>query len=174
MIILTGTFSFIIAVAISILVVYSTYRFFSRLSRASEGNDLTHGNVAAAITVVGDLIAFGILMSHCLYPVSAVIQNLFIQDGVTTSGVFKTLGLIGAYVVIAYILSVFTVSASAWVFQRLTTGIDELALIKKNNIAVAVILAGIVITVAIMVQSGLSDALNVLIPQPGTGGIHVR
>ncbi len=169
-----GIFSFIFSVLISILVVFVTFKLFSRLARSSGLDDIKQGNAAMAIAVVGDLIAFGILMARCLYPVSAVLQNLFVHSAISASSIAKTLGYISSYVVIAYVLSIITVLVSSKLFQKMTTSLDEIPLIKENNVAVAILLSGVVITVAVMVQNGLADALNTLIPQVGMGPIDVR
>ena len=174
MIVVMGISCFVCSVLISVLVVYLTFRLFSRLLRSSDLKDLEQGNTAMAIAVAGDMIAFGILMARCLYPVSAVLQDLFFYRSLSFASVLLTLGFIGAYTIIGYILSVITGLVSSKLFQKMTASIQELELIRKNNIAVAIVLAGIVITVAIMVQSGLSDALNTLIPQAGPEDIRVR
>lgn len=174
MIFLVGLFSFVFAFLISILVIHLTFRIFCKFTKGSQLHQLEKGNAAVAIASTGELVAFGILMARCLYPVSAILQNLFIFQGVSVMNILNTLALILAYFVVAYILSVLTVKLSSFLFQKLTREMAESDLILKNNIAVAILLAGIVITVAIMVQSGLADALNTLIPRLASGDIHVQ
>ena len=174
MIVLMGISCFVFSVLISILVVYLTFRLFFRNRRSADLSDLENGNTAMAIAVAGDMIAFGILMARCLYPVSAVLQDLFFVRTLNFASILLTLGFIVAYTLIGYILSVITVLLSSKLFQKLTATIRETELIKDNNVAVAIVLAAIVVTVAAMVQSGLSDALNTLIPTAGPENIRVR
>ena len=46
----------------------------------------------------------------------------------------------------------------------MTKDLNEEALIKQNNVAVGLLLAGVLIAFAIMVESGISDFINALIP----------
>ncbi len=174
MIFLVGLFSFVFAVLISIFAIHITFRIFCKFTKGSQLHQLEKGNIAVAIASTGEVIAFGILMARCLYPVSAILQNLFIFQGLSAMSILNTLALILAYFVVAYILSIVTVKLSSFLFQKLTKELAESELIMKNNIAVAILLAGIVITVAIMVQSGLADALNTLIPKLASGEIYVQ
>jgi len=169
-----GIFSFAFSVLISILVVYLTFRLFFRLFSLADLDSIAGGNVAVAVAAIGNMIAFGILMMRSLYPVSAVLQDLFITTQLTAQNILKTLAYILAYIVIAYCFSVITVVISSKLFQKLTTSIEEADLIKKGNVAVAIMLSGIVITIAIMVQSGLGDLMNTLIPHVDVEMIRVK
>lgn len=161
---LIGITSFLLSIIISILVLFFTFKIFKLISRININKDIVNGNIAVAIHISGYLIAFGILMVKSLYPVSTTLQELFTND-ITIQRIMSSAGYIVLYFVVSYILSLITIIISAFIFQFLTTKINEIELIRNNNIAVAIVLSCVVITTAIMTQSGLSFLINTLIPQ---------
>ena len=165
--IILGLSCFLSAVLVAVLVVFLTWTLFSRLGTAKL-TQVKSGNVAASMVLGAELLAFGILMKSCLYPVSAVLQDLLMKTS-GGAGFLKTFGFISGYFVLGYALSVLTVFISAKLFQLLTRRLDEKAEIAAGNMAVAVVLGIVIVAVALMVQPGLSDLLNTLIPPPDSG-----
>ena len=53
-----------------------------------------------------------------------------------------------------------------WIFDRLTPGIDEVALVRAGKLGPAVVLGAILITLALLAAPGLEALLSGLIPYP--------
>ncbi len=174
MIIFMGIVCFIFSVLFSLFVVFCTLRFIIRINTSLQLDDMEKGNTAMATVHAANLIAFGLLMAKCMYPMSAILQNLFLYEFFNFVNTVKTGGYILIYFIIAYILSFLTVQASFWLFQMLTLQLNEKEQLKKNNMTIALLLAAVVITVAIMVRPGLADALNTLIPPAGFHDVRLR
>ncbi|HYO71095.1 MAG TPA: DUF350 domain-containing protein, partial [Archangium sp.] len=51
-------------------------------------------------------------------------------------------------------------------FDRITPGVDELAEVRRGNVALALVLAAILLVLAWLTAPGLQAALNGLIPFP--------
>jgi uncharacterized membrane protein YjfL (UPF0719 family) len=54
----------------------------------------------------------------------------------------------------------------AFLFSRLTRGVDEIAQIRKGNVAPAIVLGTVMVVIALMVAPGLETALDGLLPLP--------
>lgn len=165
--IMLGISCFVSSVLFAVLVVFLNWTLFSRIGTAKL-EQIRSGNKAAAVVLGSELLAFGILMKSCLYPVSAVLQDLFVRSG-SDARFLKTVGYISGYFVLGYALSVLTVFIAARLFQVLTRRLDEKTEIAAGNMAVAVVLGIVIVSVALMVQPGLGDLLNTLIPPPDSG-----
>ncbi|AKJ63459.1 DUF350 domain-containing protein [Kiritimatiella glycovorans] len=160
---LLGISCFLSSVLVAVLVVFATWALFSRLGTAKL-EQIRAGNSAAAVLLGAELLAFGILMTRCLYPVSAVLQNLFLGSGL---GALKSVLVLIGYIVLGYALSVLTVALAAQLFKLLSRDLDENAEIRAGNLAAAIVFGMVIVTIAFMVQSGLGDLLNTLIPPFG-------
>lgn len=64
-------------------------------------------------------------------------------------------------------LSITSIYLGINLFDRLTQGIDEWKEIKKGNVAVGVVLAGIVLSIAIIIEGSVKTALDALFPASG-------
>ena len=165
--IMLGISCFVSSVLFAVLVIFLNWTLFSRIGTAKL-EQIKNGNKAAAVVLGSELLAFGILMKSCLYPVSAVLQDFFMHKWTGTE-FLRTLGYMLGYFMLGYALSVLTVFISARLFQLLTRRLDEKKEIANGNIAVAIVLGLVIITVSVMAQFGLSNLLNTLIPPPDSG-----
>lgn len=171
MYILLGICCFVSAVLIAVLVVFATWTGFSRLGMAKL-DLIRSGNTAAAVVLGTELLAFAVLMRSCFYPISAVLQDMLIPSGADIE-VYQTIGYIAGYFLLGYALSVLTIFIASRLFQRLTRRMDEKAEVENGNMAVALVYGLVIIAVAVMVQSGLGDLLNTLIPPPGNTAVSL-
>ena len=159
-----GILYYLISIIVSMLVLYITFKFFIMISKIKTRNDLENGNIAFAILLGCYLIAFGVLMVKSLYPVSVTLQELFTNE-IKMSRVMLSIGYVFIYFAASYILSLIAITISTTLFQLFTVKLDEMNQIRKNNIAVAVVLGSVVIASSIIIQPGLSFIINTLIPK---------
>jgi uncharacterized membrane protein YjfL (UPF0719 family) len=61
-------------------------------------------------------------------------------------------------------LSVLAILFSLWFFDRLTTNLDEWAELKRGNVAVATLLAGVIIAVALLVGEVMASMFQLVTP----------
>jgi len=69
--------------------------------------------------------------------------------------IFLGLGIAFAQLVIGLALAMGSVYMGLRLFDKMTVGIDEMAELKKGNVAVAILLGAIIISIANVVQSGV-------------------
>lgn len=161
---LLGASSFTIAFSVSILTIFICFKVVIKITRYDDVNLILSNNHAASIVIVSAFIATSILVRQSLYPISAVLQDYFFLSQKSpmefTIFVLRALG----YLAISIVLSLFSVITALFIFQKLTVEFDENLEIQKNNGAVGILLSGVLIAFALMVESGISDFVNALIP----------
>ena len=158
-----GILYYLFSIIASILVLYITFKFFTKISKINTRYDLENGNIAFAILLGCYLVAFGVLMVKSLYPVSVTLQELFTNE-IKMSRVMLSLGYVFLYFTVSYVLALISITISTSLFQLLTVKLDEMDQIRKNNIAVSVVLGSVVVASSIIIQPGLSFIINTLIP----------
>lgn len=154
-------FQLFISLLLGILILYLTYRVVR--SRVLQKTDPQHDNLAYAILFSGILFSTGYIISGVSQPIIETVrllskshQNLFVE-GSKYVLLFVSLGLIIAYIVNIVALSV---------FSFLTKEIDEMAEIRKKNVAVALIIATISIVISLMVKDSAMFLLQAFVPYP--------
>ncbi|MCK5198896.1 MAG: DUF350 domain-containing protein, partial [Spirochaetales bacterium] len=113
------------------------------------------------------IFSMGLMMKSAVNP---LIQSIFRAIFYNDEGLPGMLGNLSMSL-LQFIVSLFISIVSLWFgvrgFTWLTRNIDEFEEIKKNNIAVSILMAVVIITLALFLQNGVEKLLQVLQFTPG-------
>ncbi len=115
------------------------------------------GNVAVGVVLAAIIVGVGIILRPGLAPAAL---NLDVGPG---NAVVIRLAVQLIQILIGLLLSVVSIGAALWIFTRLTGAIDEWAEIGRGNVAIAIVLAGVVIATALIVSTALDAILLMLV-----------
>ncbi len=147
--VIIGIAQLIIAIVLAVVSLYIGFALLDRLTKKiDEEKELTKGNVAVGILVASIFISIAIVVQSGVVGISTGLRD--VVDGNIFSLIASIIQLI-----LGMILAVAGIYLSLNVFDRLTKGIDEFEEIRKGNVAVAVEMAGVIIAVALIIQSGV-------------------
>jgi uncharacterized membrane protein YjfL (UPF0719 family) len=62
------------------------------------------------------------------------------------------------------VLAVLSILFSVWIFDRLTTRLDEWAELKRGNVAVAALLAGVIIAISTLIGVAVEGVFQLVTP----------
>ncbi|HPW11509.1 MAG TPA: DUF350 domain-containing protein, partial [Methanoregulaceae archaeon] len=97
---------------------------------------------------------------------------IVIQSGVAgiSIGITNALGgdwwsLVAAFIqlILGIVLAIATIYLALNILDRLTKGINEFEELKKGNVAVALMMAGVIVATAVIIQSGVIGITSALI-----------
>ena len=161
---LVGLIYFMFALFTCLFTIYICFKIVMRITRYNDLSLLNKGNFAVALVITSAFVAMAIMARHALYPIAAVIQDFwFLGRNDLMEYVHFVLRSLG-YLVFTVFLSLVSISVALLLFQRLTRDIEEEKEIKRNNIAVGLLMGGVLISFAILMETGISDFVNALIP----------
>ena len=164
-----GVVAYAVSVLAAVLLVFVTYRLNTLLtSRIDEERLLLSGNRSVAIGLGAILLSQAILMRHAVFPTMVVIRDLFLKP-VSWSAAAWALGHCLAFFLIVGVLAFGSVAIAAWLFTKMTGPLPEREQILKDNVAVAILFAFVIVGVTLIVSEGLEDLSRSLIPQSGSG-----
>ena len=164
-----------ISALLSVLVVFVTYRVFVKANTDfDEEVEIKKGNVAVGILVTALLLASANIIQNALGPVMNLVAQSLDSQGAPVIGHWKLLGLAVANLAMAFIMAVVSMSFSLRVFGKLTRSYmvagQEL---HKGNVAVGLLLSGVVLVVGLYIGDGISSLAKALIPQPTMGAVQI-
>lgn len=168
LVVLSGISTLLLSLVLGIFILFIGFKMFSGLSKnINEENEIKNNNIAVAILSGSFILAMGIMMRASVDPlIHSIFRAIFYND----SGIFGLLGHL-SIALLQFIASLFISILSLWFgvkgFTWLTKNINEFEEIQKNNIAVAILMASIIITLALFLQNGLDKLLQVLQFTPG-------
>lgn len=146
----------IIAVVLSAVAAYLALFLFQWFTRGvDEWQLLRDGNAAVGIVLGAMLVAVAIILRPALFVDRSawdVGNSAFGQVLLT-----ETLQL-----VIGLVLAVVTLEVAMFLFAALTRGIDEVAELKRGNLAIAGLLAGVLIGMGLMVSQAVSEIMSLI------------
>ena len=168
LVVLSGISTLLLSLILGIFVLFIGFKMFTSLSRTiNEEKELQKNNIAVAILSGSFIFAMGLMMKSSVNP---LIQSIFRAIFYNETGIAGMLGNLSISL-LQFIASLFISIISLWFgvrgFTWLTRTIDEFEEIKKNNIAVSILMASIIITLALFLQNGIEKLLQVLQFTPG-------
>lgn len=146
----------VIAVILGAIAAYLALFLFQWFTRGvDEWQMLRDGNTAVGIVLGGMLVAVAII----LRPALTVDRSAWDVGGSAFGQVLLTEAL---QLVVGLILAVVTLEIALFLFSALTRGIDEVAELKKGNLAIAGLLAGVLIGMGLMVSPAVSEVMRLV------------
>jgi uncharacterized membrane protein YjfL (UPF0719 family) len=145
-----------LAIIVAGLITFLSVWLFERSTRdIDEWAELLRGNPAVGIVLAAIVVAIGLIVRPGLQGplISADVGNARPAYETLVNIVGLTIGLIAAIV---------AVGLSLWVFTRLTGGLNEWAEIANGNQAVAIMMAGVILAVALLVATSVDRVVVAL------------
>ncbi len=155
---------------VAVLGVFLATRILGRaLGIRDLDKELAGGNTAAGVLSASAIVSLGILAQHAVVATFSA-MDLAYRDRAFEPQMLAAFFIYGlAHVLTSFLIGIGVLLLGKRVFARLTKGIDEIAEIKRGNVAPALVLGGVVVVLALMTAPGLEMALTGLLPLPTLG-----
>ena len=158
-----GLVQLIIAIIFAVVALYIGFSTLGKITKnIDEEKELAKGNTAVGIIVASVFIAIALVVQSGVQGLSigigkAAAVGLFTMDGLLA------IGAAFIQLILGIILAIAAIYLALNILDKLTKGIDEFEEIKKGNNAVALEMAGVIIAVAVIIQSGVLGITAALI-----------
>lgn len=143
-----GVLQLVVGLILAIASIYIGLSLFGKFTKGiNEEEELKKGNAAV-----------GILQAAIILSIANVVQSGVVGlTGAFTVG-FSINAIIAGIIqlLVGIILAVVAIYMAINVLDRITKNIDEMEELKKGNVAVAILMAGVLIAVSYVVQAGVS------------------
>ena len=155
-----GFVQLIVALFLAIGVIYIGISLFGRMTKGlDEWEELKQGNAAVGIVLTAIIISLATVTQSGIAGLTGALMN------VSASGDY-IMAVIGGAVqlIVGIVMAVIAIWLAISILDRITKDIDEPAELKKGNVAVAIVMAGVLIAVGFIIQAGvagLSRAIGV-------------
>ena len=155
-------FEIIFSLLISVGVIYVSYGILRRVF--FKQNDLSGKDMAFTVLTAGLVLSIGLILSEILPQITQVVRVLTTQNenpDYTTIVQYSAL-----YLTIGFVITLLINTAVFGLFSLLTMGIREYEEIKKNNLAVAIIVSVTIIRITLIVKESVAVLISALLPYP--------
>jgi len=152
---IVGLIQLLISIIFAVLALYIGFAVLSKITKGiDEEKELAKGNVAVGVIVASVFVAIALVVQAGVSGLSVGINKAL------SVGLFSVDGLLAVCVafvqlILGIVLAVGAIYLALNILDKLTKGVEEFEEIKKGNVAVALEMAGVIIAVAVIIQSGV-------------------
>jgi len=151
-----GVIQLIIAILLAVVALYIGYSTFSKITKGiDEIQELKKGNVAVGIIIAAIFFAIAIVIQSGVAGISIGITSALGGDWWSLVAAFLQL-------ILGIVLAIATIYLALNILDHLTKGINEFDELKKGNVAVALMMAGVIVATAVIIQSGVIGITSAL------------
>lgn len=152
--VVVGVLQLVIAIAFAVAALYIAFWVLGKITKGiDEEKELAKGNAAVGILVASVFIAIAVVVQSGVTGLSVGI-NKAISLGFNSDGIIAIVAAI-FQLLIGIVLAIAAIYLALNILDRLTKGVDEFEELRKGNVAVALEMAGVIIAVAVIIQSGV-------------------
>ena len=172
--IMVSVFEFLLAVMMSGLVIVVTYKIFIKANPDFNMEDeIKKGNVAVGILMTAILFSASMILQKGMSSVVSMFRLYLSAPGESVLSLGK-LGLLSfGHLSISMLLAVITISVTLRLFGKFEKNLNAGKELQKGNVAMGILLAGVVLVAALYVGEGVSSISKALVPQPSIGQIEI-
>lgn len=158
-----GVVQLVISIIFAVIALYIGFWVMARITREfDEVKELARGNPAVGIIIAAVFIAIALVVQSGVSGLSVGI-NKAVNTGLFSLDGFIIIALAVIQLVLGIVLAVGAIILALHLLDKLTGDFNEFDEIRKGNIAVALEMAGIIIAVAVIIQSGVIGITAALI-----------
>jgi uncharacterized membrane protein YjfL (UPF0719 family) len=161
--VVVGLIQLIVSIIFAVLALYIGFAVLSKINKnMDEEKELAKGNVAVGIIVAAVFVAIALVVQSGVSGLSVGI-NKALSVGILSVDGLLAICVAFIQLILGIVLAVGAIYLALTVLDRLTQGVDEFNEIKKGNVAVALMMGGVIISVAVIIQSGVIGITAALI-----------
>jgi uncharacterized membrane protein YjfL (UPF0719 family) len=153
--VVVGLIQLIISIIFAVLALYIGFAVLSKINKnMDEEKEIARGNAAVGIIVAAVFVAIALVVQSGVSGLSVGIKKA-LNVGILTVDGLLAIGTAFIQLILGIVLAVGAIYLALYILDKLTKGVDEFEEIKKGNIAVALMMGGVIIAVAVIIQSGV-------------------
>ena len=150
-----GLIQLVIAIVFAVIALYIGFWVLGKITKGiDEEKELAKGNAAVGILVASVFVAIALVVQSGVSGLSVGINKALSIGILSGDGIF-TVVVAFVQLLLGIVLAVGAIYLALNILDKLTKGVEEFEELKKGNVAVALEMAGVIIAVAVIIQSGV-------------------
>ena len=153
----------ILSIVLSIVIFFISYKILIRIFKLKEA-DINDSNLAFSILFSGIIFSTGYLLSGIIPSIIGAIEML--QVHAKENLFVEILKYSSLSLFVGFLLAGVIHFSGFMLTKSLTKHVNEVGELRKNNLAVAILLATILISITIIARDSLVFLIELFLPQP--------
>jgi uncharacterized membrane protein YjfL (UPF0719 family) len=167
MLILEGLIEIVLSLVTGFIVFFASLKIFMLLTRSlDEQKELKKKNSAVAVVLLAFILALVLIVNKSVEPAMDTLKTLLGTEGVAAGFVLVAVLRIVAMYVIGMVIAIGVLWFAIAIYTGLTTRIDEMAELKKSNLAVGIVFATFIFSAGFICMEPVAAILKAFVPPP--------
>jgi uncharacterized membrane protein YjfL (UPF0719 family) len=167
-------FEFALAVMMSGLVIVITYKIFVKANPDFDmEEEIKKGNVAVGILMTAILFSASLILQKGMSSVVSIFRLYISAPAESTLCLWKIVLMSFGHLTMSMVMALITIKVTLRLFGKMDKELHAGKELQKGNVAVGILLAGVVLVAALYVSEGVSGISKALCPQPSIGQIEI-
>lgn len=163
----TGIVQISISLMFGVLFIYAAFRVFHKIIRDIDDiKELARNNIAVSILNASVIFSIILIVRSSIDPAVTIFANNLRSPASGFIDYTTTALLMLAQIILSGIIAFVSIFIALKFFMWLTKDLNEIDEIRKNNIAVSIVMAVVIISIALLLEPGIKTLLESLIPFP--------
>lgn len=168
-VLIEGVIKLIIVIIMVIVVYFFSFIAFDKLTKnIDENEEIKNNNIAVSVLISSFIFGIMIIIKAVSVNIFQLIAN-FMESDFSFVGLAGITGIVLLFLLFTAVISFLLNWASIKIFMIFTTKIDDMDEIKANNAAIALIIGVFVISMALIMENGISLLFSSFVSFPQTG-----
>lgn len=164
---IAGILQLILSLVTGLAFIYAGFRFFhKRIKDIDEISELKKNNIAVAILNGSIILSLVIMVKNAIEPAITTFTLTLRNPDSSLTSFLQTAAIMLIQIIVAGVLAFLAIYIALNLYTFLTRDLDEIDEIKKNNIAVSLVLGVVIISISLLMQQSIKSILDALIPFP--------
>ena len=125
---------------------------------------LKENNISIAILYAGVILSVTLIMRNSISGGMLYLHDQLYRSPFELGNVGIALGLICLQFFVSFLFSLVSIFSSLKIYSHITADVDELAEIKNNNTAVAIVLSAVLTAISLFIAPGVEMIVGSIIP----------
>ncbi len=151
------------AISMGVAILATTYLLLKYIWKKRYG--ISENNLAIAIVTASILFSVGYMVSSVIHPLLSLFRILSTKDNDTFQLIISFVGNGAIYIALAFVVALLVCWLGMLIYNYITP-IDEIQELKNNNLAVALVVGSIIITLSLLTHDGVELLIESFIPYP--------
>jgi uncharacterized membrane protein YjfL (UPF0719 family) len=140
----------IIAVSLSVFTVYFSLQMFNKTTKKiDEIEEIKKGNVAVSIMLIAIVLSIASIIQGGIENITNLINPRLAFDLLVVAIIFSLVQLL-----FSLIVALIVIKLALYVMSRIFKGFDYEVQLKKGNVAVALLMGGILLAISFVIKAG--------------------
>ena len=163
-----------VSLIVGVFLIYFASKVFQSLTKGiNDIEELKQNNIAVAILNAAIVLSLIIVVRNSVESSVTVFANTLRDPAAVWSDFIEMSLIMLGQIILSSIIAFSAIYIGLKIFMKLTKDLDELLEIKKNNVAVSILLSVILVSLALLLQPGIIALLDALIPFPNVSLINI-